>query len=73
MVLVTQRLANLISADHILVLDQGQIVERGTHAELMHHQGWYAKVYHRQTDLSSADTADTAEAQSTSQVEVTHA
>ncbi|PLC59774.1 ABC transporter ATP-binding protein [Photobacterium carnosum] len=73
MVLVTQRLANLINADHILVLDQGQIVERGTHAELMHQQGWYAKVYHRQTDLSSADTADTAEAQSTSQVEVTHA
>lgn len=70
MVLVTQRLANLIHADHILVLDQGQIAERGTHAELMHQQGWYATVYQRQTHLNSAGATKT---QSTLSAEVTHA
>ncbi|KLV05564.1 multidrug ABC transporter ATP-binding protein [Photobacterium aquae] len=49
--LVTQRLPNLIDADHILVLNEGQILERGSHHELVANQSWYAQVYQRQSQL----------------------
>ncbi|MEJ6122500.1 ABC transporter transmembrane domain-containing protein [Vibrio sp. 2-Bac 85] len=55
MLLVTQRLTNLIEADHILVLNDGQIEERGSHHELVKNQGWYAKVYQRQSQLGGKD------------------
>ncbi len=51
MLLVTQRLTNLIEADHILVLNDGQVEERGTHHELVASQGWYSMVYQRQNQL----------------------
>ena len=35
-------------ADTIIVLDQGRIVESGTHAELLAHEGAYAKLYRQQ-------------------------
>lgn len=35
MVIVAQRLATVMQADHIIVLDQGRIVGAGTHKELM--------------------------------------
>ncbi|MGF1684561.1 ABC transporter ATP-binding protein [Photobacterium minamisatsumaniensis] len=54
MLLITQRLPNLVDADHIVVLDQGQITERGTHRSLMDNQAWYAKVYNRQSQLGAA-------------------
>ena len=34
-ILVTQRLPELIQADHILVLDQGRVIEKGNHRQLM--------------------------------------
>ncbi|OEE58280.1 multidrug ABC transporter ATP-binding protein [Enterovibrio norvegicus FF-454] len=48
MLLVTQRLPNLRHADDILVLDQGEVIERGKHQALMTEKGWYAAVYERQ-------------------------
>jgi ATP-binding cassette, subfamily B, multidrug efflux pump len=51
MLLVTQRLTNLIEADHILVLNDGQVEERGSHHVLMKSQGWYSMVYQRQSQL----------------------
>lgn len=54
MVLITQRLPNLIEADHILVLNEGQIEERGSHHELVAKQGWYSLVYQRQSQLGKA-------------------
>ena len=42
---IAHRLSTVQSADQILVLDQGQIVERGTHDELMEQGGLYAKMY----------------------------
>lgn len=55
MLLVTQRLTNLIEADHILVLNQSQIEEQGSHHELVAKQGWYSMVYQRQSQLGKDD------------------
>ncbi|OBT07883.1 multidrug ABC transporter ATP-binding protein [Vibrio sp. UCD-FRSSP16_10] len=51
MLLVTQRLTNLIEADHILVLNDGLVEERGSHHQLVANKGWYSMVYQRQSQL----------------------
>lgn len=45
---ITHRLASLKAADLILVMDQGALVEQGTHEELMGLDGRYATLYHQQ-------------------------
>jgi ATP-binding cassette subfamily B protein len=42
---IAQRLLTLKSADMILVLDKGHIVQRGTHAELLAQSGLYREIY----------------------------
>ncbi|MDF3070486.1 MAG: sugar transporter [Polyangiaceae bacterium] len=49
--IVANRLSTLRRADWILVLDEGRVVERGTHAELMQSRG----VYYRAASLQAAD------------------
>ena len=44
-IVIAHRLSTITSADLILVLDDGQIVERGTHQELLAHGGLYADLY----------------------------
>lgn len=45
---IAHRLSTVENADQILVLHQGQIIERGTHLELLKAQGHYAKLYQLQ-------------------------
>jgi ATP-binding cassette subfamily B protein len=49
-ILITHRLANIRHADQIVVLDRGQVVERGTHAELMALDGTYAQLFTLQAE-----------------------
>ena len=45
---IAHRLSTAADADEILVLEQGQITERGTHDELLSHNGKYAEMWNKQ-------------------------
>ena len=45
---IAHRLSTIREADQILVVDEGRIIERGTHAELLASGGLYADLYHTQ-------------------------
>jgi ATP-binding cassette subfamily B protein len=47
-IVIAHRLSTILAADLILVLDRGQIVERGTHKELLAQGGLYAHLYETQ-------------------------
>ena len=46
--IATHRLTSVVNADLILVLKDGEIVERGTHEQLLANDGWYAEMWRRQ-------------------------
>jgi ATP-binding cassette subfamily B protein len=50
---IAHRLSTIKDADLILVMDQGNIIEQGTHKELMKKKGFYASLYNSQ--FSTAD------------------
>ncbi|MDB4512297.1 ATP-binding cassette domain-containing protein, partial [Arenicella sp.] len=47
-VVIAHRLSTVVDADRIIVLDQGKIVEQGTHQDLLHRDGRYAKLWQLQ-------------------------
>jgi ABC-type multidrug transport system ATPase subunit len=45
---IAHRLSTILAADQILVLDQGRLVDQGTHSQLLARGGLYSDLYHRQ-------------------------
>lgn len=52
---IAHRLSTIVDADIILVVNDGKIVERGSHAELMDKKGYYYDLFTKQFDESSTD------------------
>lgn len=46
--IIAHRISSIIHADQILVLDNGRLVERGTHEQLLVKKGYYSTVFHHQ-------------------------
>ena len=53
-IVIAHRLSNVQRADRIVVFADGQVVEQGTHAELMRRGGVYAKMWDAQRLLDAA-------------------
>ena len=51
----------MVDADQIIVLDQGRVAERGTHAQLLRKNGLYAEMWARQQSEREAEEAEAAE------------
>jgi ABC-type transport system involved in Fe-S cluster assembly fused permease/ATPase subunit len=51
---IAHRLSTVVGADEIIVLDEGRVVERGRHAELLAHGGLYAGMWNRQREAEEA-------------------
>jgi ATP-binding cassette subfamily B protein len=51
---IAHRLSTIVGADEIIVLDQGRIVERGSHASLLSQRGLYASMWNRQREAEAA-------------------
>ena len=52
-ILISHRLANVVDADNIYVMQDGNTVESGTHTELLKNNGVYAELYNSQIQLEN--------------------
>ena len=57
-IIVAHRLSTIRNADVILALDQGEIIERGSHAELLQRNGYYAGLMRQQLEPSQSVATD---------------
>ena len=56
-IVIAHRLSTVVQADEIIVLDQGVVAERGSHAELLARNGLYAALWNRQREMDAAREA----------------
>jgi ATP-binding cassette subfamily B protein len=61
---IAHRLSTLAKMDRILVFDQGEIVEQGSHAELMAHGGHYARMWQMQAGGFLPDSTESSDKES---------
>jgi ATP-binding cassette subfamily B protein len=54
-IVIAHRLSTIRNADQILVMDQGRVVERGTHDDLVATGGLYSELYHTQFAVTGSD------------------
>ena len=52
-IVIAHRLQSIMSADNIVVLDEGQVAEQGTHEELLKRNGIYARLWAEQSQAAS--------------------
>jgi ATP-binding cassette subfamily B protein len=52
---IAHRLSTVVNADEIIVLRDGGIAERGTHAQLLDHNGLYAQMWNRQREATEVE------------------
>lgn len=69
-VVIAHRLSTILAADVILVVDEGQVVEHGTHAELLARNGLYARLYHTQYSSQSTAASSVASRESSAKLAV---
>jgi ATP-binding cassette subfamily B protein len=62
-IVIAHRLSTILAADVILVIDEGQVIEQGTHTELLAQDGLYARLYH--TQFSSQPTVASSQTKPT--------
>ena len=61
LVVISERVASLRDADRILVLEDGRIVDQGTHAELLNRSPIYQEVYQSQKKGGEEDAPNSPE------------
>ncbi|NTS63823.1 ABC transporter ATP-binding protein/permease [Sphingomonas sp. HHU CXW] len=59
-IVIAHRLSTIVHADQIVVLEAGQVVERGTHADLLRRGGLYAEMWDRQANEREEAEAEAA-------------
>ena len=58
-IIIAQRISTTKSADKIIIMDKGRIVEEGTHEELVKHGGYYSEVFALQNGLTMEEVLGT--------------
>jgi len=57
-ILISHRVSTVKEADEIVVMNRGEIVERGTHEELLANEGYYAELHQRQLLEEEIEVSD---------------